>query len=83
METPTTQLKDDIQKGLALIRVLRDEVRVQLHLGGMEAKERWSKLEDRLEAVERAAQQATESSRQAVQDTVHLLKEFRATLKKS
>jgi hypothetical protein len=82
MEQGTTQLKlkDDIAKSLDLIRTLRDEVRLQLHLAGMEAKERWGSLEPRLEAVEKAAQEATESSRQAVQEAVGLLKEFRASL---
>jgi hypothetical protein len=80
--TAQAKLKDEIQKSLDVIHTLRDEVRVKLHLAGMEAKERWSKLEERLEAVERTAQEATESSRQAVQDTVELLKEFRSKLKK-
>ena len=84
MEPSTTQLKlrDDIKKSLDLIRALRDEVRLQLHLAGMDAKARWRNLEPRLEAVEKAAQEATDSSRQTVQETANLLKEFLASLKK-
>jgi hypothetical protein len=82
METATTQLKGDIKKSLDALRTLRDEVRVQIHLAGMDAKELWGKLEPRLEAVERAAQEATESSRDAVNETVKLLREFLASLKK-
>jgi hypothetical protein len=82
METATTQLKGDIKKSLDALRTLRDEVRVQVHLAGMEAKERWGKLEPSLEAVERAAQEATESSREAVNETVKLLREFLTSLKK-
>jgi hypothetical protein len=80
--TTTTQLKGDIKKGLEALRTLRDEVKVQIHLAGMEAKEHWGKLEPRLEAVERAAQEATESSREALNETLKLVREFLGTLKK-
>jgi hypothetical protein len=82
METTTTDLKGDIKKSLDALRALRDEVRLQVHLAGMEVKERWGKLEPRLEAVEHAAQEATESSRDAVNETVKLLRDFLTSLRK-
>ena len=32
------ELKDEVKKGLDQLKTLRDEVRVRLHLAGMEAK---------------------------------------------
>ena len=81
-ETVELKLKEDVKKSLDLVRSLRDEARLQMHLAGMEAKERWNKLEPQVEAVERTAQEATESSRTALQEAVKLLKEFLGTLKK-
>lgn len=40
------------------LRALADEIRVQLHLAGMEAKESWAGLEPRLHAFERKAERA-------------------------
>jgi hypothetical protein len=56
-------LKAEMKKGVDLLRTLRDEVKVKLHLAGMDAKDQWAKLEPELFKVERAAEQATESSR--------------------
>lgn len=48
---------DDVRKqfdhDLAELKKMRDEIRVKLHLAGMEVKERWKQLEPRLEEIER------------------------------
>jgi hypothetical protein len=77
----TTDLKTEMKKSLELLRTLRDEVRVQLHLGGLEAKRRWDQLEPRLELVEKAAKDVTEASRTAVSEAVKSLKELRDSLR--
>ncbi len=41
----TQELKIELHKSLALLSTLRDEVRVTLHLAGMDAKDKWAKLE--------------------------------------
>ena len=74
------ELKDELNKGLERLQALRDEVRVRLHLAGMDAKAEWNKLEPHLLDVEKAAQEATEASRQALSDAVDRLKKFRASL---
>ncbi len=79
----TTQLKGDIEKSLNVLRTLRDEVRVQMHLASMEAKERWSDLEPRIEGVLQSAHEATESSRETVTEALKLMRDFVASLKKS
>jgi hypothetical protein len=77
----TNDLKNEMKKSLELLRTLRDEVRVQLHLGGMEAKQRWEQLEPRLEQVEQAAKEVTDASRAAVGEAVKTLKELRDSLR--
>ena len=67
MSQATTDLKLDLQKGLDHVRALRDEVRVKIHLAGMDARDEWHKLEPHLLEVERSAEHRTESARTAVQ----------------
>jgi hypothetical protein len=74
-------LKAELKKGIEHLQTLRDEVRVRMHLGGLDAKEEWNKLEPHLLDVERAAHEATEASRRAVNDAVERLKKLRAALK--
>ena len=44
MSPRTTELKKEIQKSLELMRALRDEVRVNLHLAGMTARDEWREI---------------------------------------
>jgi hypothetical protein len=74
------ELKDEVKKGLEHLKALRDEVRVRLHLAGMEAKDEWNKLEPRLLDVEQSAREATETSRRAVADGVEKLKKLLESL---
>jgi len=48
-----TELKKELEKNLNLLHTLRDEVRVRLHLAGMDLKEQWNKLEPHLEDAEK------------------------------
>ncbi len=57
----TTELKDELQKGLEHLKSLRDEVRVRLHLAGMDAKDEWNKLEPHLFDVEQKLKKIRES----------------------
>ena len=82
MKPTTTELKNEIEKSLGLMRTLRDEVRVKLHLAGMDAKDEWWKLEPKLEELERAASEATEATRTAIAEAVHKLSKLRSTLSK-
>ena len=76
-----SQTRAELDKSLTQLRTLRDEVRVQLHLAGMDAKEKWNKLEPMLDAVEHKAHEASEASRTAVADAVKTLKHFRDSLR--
>lgn len=80
MSSITSDLKADLQKGLESLQTLRDEIRVKLHLAGMDAKDAWNKLEPKLQEVEKLAEDVSETSRAAVHDLVKRLQEFRASL---
>ena len=81
MRDTTKELKAELDKSVALLRTLRDEIRVKAHLAGMNAKDQWRDLEPRLEAaVERAAKDVSEASRQAVADATEALKRFRSSI---
>ena len=81
MSQTTDDLKAELNKSLALLGTLRDEVRVTLHLASLDAKDRWAKLEPELTKVERAAHDASDASRTAVLEAVKGLKAFRDSLR--
>jgi predicted nucleic acid-binding Zn-ribbon protein len=80
MSDTTDELKKELKKSVALLRTLRDEVRVRLHLGGMDVKEQWNKLEPHLQEVEKKAEELTDASRNAVAEAVKRLQKLRASL---
>ncbi|AUX25292.1 hypothetical protein SOCEGT47_058360 [Sorangium cellulosum] len=80
MGNMTSDLKSDLQKSLEALQTLRDEIRVRLHLAGMEAKDAWGKLEPTLLDAEKLAEDVSETSRNALRDIVEKVKEFRASL---
>jgi hypothetical protein len=71
-----TDLKAELEKSVSLLKTLRDEARVKLHLAGMDAKSKWKELEPHLDAVEDAAKQASDASHAAVVKGVESLKAF-------
>jgi ElaB/YqjD/DUF883 family membrane-anchored ribosome-binding protein len=82
MNQTTRDLKAELDKSAALLRKLRDEVRVQLHLGGLEAKDEWHRLEPRLEAVlERTTKEVSDASRVAVTEITEAVRKLRESLK--
>jgi hypothetical protein len=81
MSQTTDELKAELAKSVALLKTLRDEVKVTLHLAGMDAKDRWRQLEPRIADVEHAAREATEASRAAVADAVASVKAFRDSMR--
>ena len=82
MNHSTVDLKKEMHKSLDQLRTLRDEVRVNLHLAGMDAKDEWAKLEPLLMDVERKAAELSDATRTAVDDAVKRLTKLRGSLKK-
>lgn len=56
------------------VRALRDEVRLKLHLAGMDLKDEWERLEPQLE---RAINSAALASGEVVQDLRRRVSEFK------
>ena len=76
----TSELKSDLNKSLESLQTLRDEIRVKLHLAGMDAKDAWDKLEPKLLDAEKLAEDVSESSRHALRELLEKVKSFRSSL---
>ncbi|HWB74933.1 MAG TPA: hypothetical protein VG755_08250 [Nannocystaceae bacterium] len=46
------------------LRRMADEIRVRIHLAGLEAKDAWAKLEPRLRELEHKVERATDQAKQ-------------------
>jgi len=79
MSDTANDLKNELKKGLSQLQTLRDEVRVRLHLANMDLKDQWNKLEPHLADVEKKAADATEASRNLIDEAVKKLEKFRAS----
>jgi hypothetical protein len=80
MSQATDELKEEIARGLDAMRTLRDEVRLKLHLAGMDAKDEWNKLEPHLMELEHAAGQFTDATRAKMSDAIKRLSKLRSSL---
>lgn len=77
MNTQKSTSTPDLKAFQQDLRALRDEVRLKLHLAGMDLKTEWEKLEPQLE---RALNSAAQVSSEAVADLKKRLTEFRKRL---
>jgi lipid II:glycine glycyltransferase (peptidoglycan interpeptide bridge formation enzyme) len=80
MDETARELKKELQKSLGLLRTLRDEVRVKLHLASMDVKDQWKKIEPHLQEAEKAAEQVSDASRAALNEALKKLEKFRSSL---
>jgi hypothetical protein len=80
MQTTQNPIGAQVRNVLAELRRLRDEIRVQVHLGGMDAKKAWDELEPKLAEADRIAENATEETFRTAVETLRKVKLFRATL---
>lgn len=82
MENPDG-LRRELNATLDELHTLRDEIRVQLHLAGMEAKDKWNRdLEPRLFSMEKDVERDVASvTRNALHDLAETMKRFRDSLK--
>ena len=70
---PEKPIKQEVDKAVAQLRTLRDEIRLQLHLAGKDAQEAWKKLEPSLGELEQKMGQVTDATKAKAQE---LLKRF-------
>lgn len=81
MTDAKAELKKELEKGRTRLQTLRDEVRVRLHLAGMDLKDQWNKLEPHLEEVEKKAEEASDEARTLLSEAVKKLEKLRAALR--
>lgn len=75
------QIRKDIEATIDDLEQLADEVRVKLHLAGMDARDAWEKtIEPRLEQARQHAKEATDASQAAIDETVAAIRELARTL---
>jgi hypothetical protein len=77
--TENKETKHELDKPLATLKTLRDEIKVRIHLAGMEARETWSQLDSEADKLARKAEQA---SRRALDEVIGKLQELRRSLEK-
>ena len=74
------EMKRRIEQNLLTLRGMRDQMRLDLHLASMEAKDAWKQLERQIEEAEKLAEDVTETSRHALQEIAGRVAAFRETL---
>jgi uncharacterized protein with PIN domain len=77
------QLKQEVEKAVAQLRTMRDEIRLHLHLANLEAKEAWQKLEPSLGEIEQKMGQVTAETKTKAQDLLKRFGQLRDQLKQS
>jgi hypothetical protein len=74
------ELKKELKRRLERLQTLRDEVRIRLHLGSLDLKDQWKRLEPQLGELEKKAEELTEASFAAVADAVKRVESIRSSL---
>lgn len=72
--------KKDFEQARAQLKTLRDEIRVHLHLGSMDLKDAWKKMEPRFEEAERVVGEVSDATRHATSDLLKRASELRDAL---
>lgn len=85
----TESAKQDLKELRDVLKTLRDEIRVQAHLGSMELKEQWAKLEPRMIEADKYVEEVSYATLMTLHDLVKNarvlhdnLKELRDSYKK-
>jgi CBS domain-containing protein len=76
----TVKTKAPPRNRIGELRALRDEIRVNIHLAGMDLRDEWHALEKRLPDPDRAAQQLKEITADVLDRFVTELQRFRSRL---
>ncbi len=67
---------------LLRLRQMRDEIRLEVHLAGMEAKSRWEQLEPMIDRTERLAEDVSGVSRRALYEIMERVGHFRDSIRR-
>jgi hypothetical protein len=77
-----SKMRDWMYENLGKLKTLRDEIRVDLHLAGMDAKDKWKELEPKFRDAERLVDDVSDVSRRAMEEMVEHVKTFRESLRR-
>lgn len=77
MNRATIALKQEIQKTVVALQTLRDGMRMNLHLAGLDARDEWNKLEPHIVEIEQIAEDVTDATHARLEDVVRRVKAFR------
>ena len=69
-----------VEAALDELQKLADEIKVKLHLAGMDAKQAWGKLEPKLEDAKSHAKTASNDTLAALREVKQAFKSFASTL---
>jgi MoxR-like ATPase len=75
------QMRDWMKENLGRLKTLRDEIRVDLHLAGMDAREKWKELEPVVRDAEKLAEDVSDVSRRAMEEMVEKFRRFRESVR--
>jgi len=80
MSHVAADMKAEIDKTLDQMRTLRDEVRLKVHLAGMDAEDEWRKLEPQLHAAEKIAEDVTDATKKTLTEAYERLSKLAASM---
>jgi len=75
-------LKKQIDEAMQAARTLRDEIRVQVHLAGMDAKDRWAQIEPSFYDAEKLAGDISDATKTAALKVAVSFRQFRDSIKR-
>jgi gas vesicle protein len=75
------QLRDWMKENIERLRMLRDEIRVDIHLASMDAKDKWKELEPAVRDAEKLAEEVSDVSRRALEELMEKLRHFRESIR--
>jgi hypothetical protein len=81
LKETSSELKKHIENTVMLVKTLRDEIRLDVHLAGMETRDEWKWLESRYAEVEVLAHRITDASKERLEELVAAFRRFQASLK--
>jgi len=76
------QMRDWMHENLGKLKTLRDEIRVDLHLAGMDAKDKWKEMEPKFRDAEKLVEDVSDASRKAMDEMVEHFRTFRESIRR-
>jgi hypothetical protein len=75
------QMREWVKENLDRLERLRDEIRVDIHLASMDAKDKWKELEPLVRDAEKLADDMSDVSRRAMEELLEKIRQFRESIR--